>query len=90
MGVLTTISDAKTRDRERVSLYLPKGIRKEVGVIARESGNNLSQLVSCLLQEYLSRVKADRLKRELAEECDRFFATDKKLADEWLPTEPET
>lgn len=67
----------------RVNICLPNELKEEVKKISKEQNTNFSYFVREATKEYLSRIKKEKLKKELIDQCKETAKLNLEICDEF-------
>ncbi|MGD8781068.1 MAG: hypothetical protein PVH88_19140 [Ignavibacteria bacterium] len=78
------------RENIKKNFIIPVSLLKKVEETGEEMGLKFSQIVRNALEEYVSKVEKEKLKKELIEACKFYYSTDKEISNEWRNAESES
>ena len=67
----------------KVNICFPNKLKEEVKKISKEQKTNFSYFVREATQEYLNRIKKERLKKELIDQCKETAKLNLEICDEF-------
>ena len=67
----------------KVNICFPNELKEEVKKISKERKTNFSYFIRVATQEYLNRIKKEKLKKELIDQCKETAKLNLEICDEF-------